>query len=192
MYNEPKLYDVLSASYGNLNSQNTLDKFGYKQDADLSNHNEQVYFNKDQNKLLYSITGTHNLQDIGTDAYLAVGKIKDTKRYQEADETLQHAKTKYGVSNATVVGASLGGTIGGYISSRNDRVLTHNKGATIGQPVRSNEIHYRNSGDIVSIMNANSTNTKNLKNNNKITGHLLYDAYKSHSIENLKHQPIFV
>ena len=36
-------------------------------------------------------TDTHNLRDWGTNAYLAAGKIKETNRYNCADEGLKHA-----------------------------------------------------------------------------------------------------
>ena len=40
-------------------------------------------------------------------------------------------------------GHSLGGTIAGYIGGKGDTVKTLDKGATIGQKVRSNEKAYR-------------------------------------------------
>ena len=43
MYDEPMLYDALKASYGNKESQFTLERFGYHRDDSVSNHNEQVY-----------------------------------------------------------------------------------------------------------------------------------------------------
>ena len=55
-------------------------------------------------------------------AYLAVGKIKDTNRYKSADTGLKKAKLKYGVSDASIYGHSLGGTIAGYIGGKGDTV----------------------------------------------------------------------
>ena len=81
MYSEPDLYDVLKSSYANADSQrSSLGRYGYQRDDDLSNDNEQVYYNPIKQKILYDVAGTHNLSDVGTDAYLAFGHLKDTNR----------------------------------------------------------------------------------------------------------------
>ena len=191
-YKSPSLYDALKGSYGNQKSQDTLSKFGLKKDPSLSNHNEQVYIDPVRHQLLYSVAGTHNLSDIGTDLYLAVGHLKDTNRYKEADRVFKEAKEKYKGYKTTVVGGSLGGTIAGYVAGADDKVLTHNKGATIGQKVRGNEIHYRTAGDLVSLLNANATHTVNLHNPNHYSGNLIKDALNAHKVDNLKNEKIFV
>ena len=123
------LHTALKNSY---KPQNTLGK-GYILDDELSNDNQQVYVNrKKNNKLLVSVTGTHNLSDIGTDVYLGLGKLKDTNRYKEADSTLEKAKKKYNKSKATIIGHSLGASIGSYIKKRNDRFIGLDAGYTIG------------------------------------------------------------
>ena len=152
------LYKVLKNSYEDKNKQSkAFQNKGYKFDSDLSNDNQQVYFNPKKKKLLYSVSGTHNLSDVGTDAYLLAGKLKDTNRYKEAQNTLEKAKKKYSPSETTVAGHSLGGSISQYIASKKDKVYTLDKGATFGQKTRSNEKAFRQSGDIVSALNANST-----------------------------------
>ena len=89
------LYDVLDTSYKTPEQQaQQLKKFGYKFDSILSNHNEQIYYNKDKHRLLYNVSGTHNLSDWGTDGLLALGDIKDSTRYEEADNRLKAAKMK--------------------------------------------------------------------------------------------------
>jgi hypothetical protein len=107
--------------------------------------------------------------------YLAAGKIKSTNRYKEADKVLKKAKRKYHRKETVVSCHSMGTTIGGYIASKEDRVITLDKAATIGQKVRNNETHYRTSGDIVSLLNVNSKHTKTLKNENIKTGILPID-----------------
>ena len=69
-----------------------MKKNGYHYDTELSNDDQQVYYNPKKQKLLYSVTGTHKIQDIGNDVYLALGKIKDTNRYKNAYDTLEKAK----------------------------------------------------------------------------------------------------
>ena len=156
----PKLHNVLKRSYAKKDEQ----KKGFHEDGDdydydegLSNHNQQVYYDKKKKKLLVSVAGTHNLSDVGTDLYLAAGHLKDTNRFKEAENVLNKAKVKYGVDSATVVGHSLGGSVSQYIAGSKDKAYTLDKGATIGQKTRSNENAYRTSGDAVSLLNANST-----------------------------------
>ena len=196
---EPDFYDVLKASYADTATQKTsLGKYGYQRDDDLSNHNQQVYYNPIQHKILYDIAGTHNLIDVGTDMYLAAGHLKDTNRYKEADTTLQKAKSKYGVNAATVTGHSLGGSIAGYVANKQDKVITLDKGATIGQKIRSNEKAYRTSGDAVSLLSAGTRGMTTLPNPNKSihTGNSVVDIagniLNAHNVSNIKNSSIFV
>ena len=189
-----KLYDAIKASYGN---KDTLGRRGqYVKDKSLSNDNEQVYYNKKKNKLLYSVAGTHNLKDVVTDGYLAVGKLKDTNRYKEAADVLYKAKAKYNPKKTVGVGHSLGGSIVGYLPV--DRSSTLDKGATIGQPIQRNEKAYRSSGDAVSLLNSGYTKMQTLANPNKavrtsnpfldIVGNVL----KAHNVDNIKQSNLFI
>ncbi len=192
----PSLYKSLKLSYGSKNTQQKeMKREGYQFDSMLSNGNQQVYFNPSNKKLLVSIAGTHNLRDIGTDIYLGMGHLKDTNRYKEADRVLHQAKTKYGVSSASVVGHSLGSSIGAYVSSANDKFTGLDGGYTIGQKTRSyngNHENYRTQGDLVSIMGANATNMKTIKNPNVKTGVVIMDALRAHNVENIKNTKINV
>ncbi len=180
------LYDALKNSYKDKKTQQQgLKKYGFDLDNSLSNDNQQVYYNKKNKKLLFNVSGTHKISDWVTDAYLATGHLKDTSRYKQAKSTFNIAKQKYNPKNTSVVGHSLGATIGGYIAGKNDKVYTLNKGATIGQKIRSNETHFRTNGDVVSLLNANSKHTINLQNPN-----LLKDAYNAHSISTIRNKNI--
>jgi hypothetical protein len=180
--NELNLHDVIKNSYSKSKAKNMN---GYMLDSQLSNDNQQVYFNPKEKKLLYSVTGTHNLADVGTDLYLAGGKLKDTNRYKSAKTTLEQSKKKYGVSNATITGYSLGGSIAGYIGGNGDSVFTLDKGATAFQPVRKGENAYRTEGDLVSLLNRNSKNMTTLINPNEPTGKFIKDALNAHNVDNL-------
>ena len=139
------LHTALKNSY---NPQKTLGK-GYILDDELSNDNQQVYVNrKKNNKLLVSVTGTRptKLQDIGTDIYLALGKLKDTNRYKEAESILEKSKKKYNKSKATIIGHSLGSTIGSYIKKPEDKFIGLDAGYTIGQPTRSKKGQHQQFG----------------------------------------------
>jgi hypothetical protein len=183
------LYDVIKSGY---DGKDRLKKDGYVKDKELSNGNKQVYYNKDKNDLIYNVTGTHNLKDWGTNLYLATGNIKKTDRYKEAHKGLRQAKEKYKIDKVKVTGDSLGGAISGYAASKNDMVNTLNKGATIGQKVRSNENGFRVRGDVVSLLNANSKHMKTLKNQNMATPIGALNAYLAHIPSSIKKSNIFI
>ena len=186
-----KLYDALKTSYCNKGKQqNDMIRKGYVRDNKLSNSNEQVYFNPSQKKLLYSVAGTHNTTDWGTDIALAFGHLKDTNRYREARDTLARAKTKY-KTNATVIGNSLGGTISQYIAGKDDKVITYNSGQTIGQKTYKNATNLRTHGDVVSLLGARTKGVKTLANKNK-NSNILTNVLKAHNLDNLKGNNIYV
>jgi hypothetical protein len=89
------------------------------------------------------------------------------------------------------VGHSQGAYTAGMISGKNDKVITLNKAATIGQKVRNNETHYR-TNDLVSLLNANSKHTVNLQPDNKQTGIKTVDAYNNHLVDAIKNKNIFI
>jgi hypothetical protein len=189
--NEISFHDVLHNSYNP--KADAFQKHGYDYDSELSNHNQQVYYNPSKKKMIYSVAGTHNISDVGTDFYLGIGKLKDTNRYKEADDTLRKAKQKYQPTDVSIGGHSLGGAIAGYIADKDkDKVFTLNKGATIGQSIGSNENAFRTKGDQISLFNSWNRGVKTLKPKNKDTGIALYDALKNHSIDNIHDKPIYI
>lgn len=162
--------DVIQAGYGKKSSYNNLKAAGYIKDSTLSNHNNQIYYNPSTKHLIHNVSGTHNVSDVITDAYLAFGKLKSTKRYKSSKDVLKKAKIKYGPdSKIDIAGHSLGGAIAQYIGSSNDHVTTVNKGATFGQKTRKNERAFRIENDPVSLLAAGSKRVQTIKNasNNK-------------------------
>jgi hypothetical protein len=74
------LYDALRVGYiGNENKQGKeMAKYGYQIDKGLSNENQQVYYNPENKKLLYNVTGSHTLGDwVNSDLKLALGINKN-------------------------------------------------------------------------------------------------------------------
>lgn len=188
----PKLYTALKASYGDKHSLEKLAKHNYVIDKDLSNDNEQVFYNNKKKKLLYTVAGTHNIRDVGTDIWLAAGHLKDTNRYKEAGDTLEKAKKKYNPLDTTVAGHSLGATIAGYIGNKKDKIYSLDAGYTIGQKTRPNNEAYRTSGDAVSLLGSGAKHMTTLYNPRPTSGNILMDTLKAHDVSNIKDQPIFV
>jgi len=167
-----------------------MNKYGYKIDNQLSNDNQQVYFNPDKKKLLFNITGTHNAKDYITDARLALGGLKNTQRFKEADTTLQKAKDKYKDNKVVITSHSLGGSIGNYIKKPDDELYALNSGVTIGQKSRNpnnNAHNYRVEGDLISGLGANQKHMTTLPSPYKN-----YDPLKVHSPDAIKDQMIFI
>lgn len=183
-----RAYDAMKNSYA---SQSDQAKFGAEQgyvyDSALSNDNQQVYYNPDSGKMLYSVAGTHNVSDIGTDFQLMRGKLKDTKRYKEAENTFDLAKKKYQPKETVAYGTSLGGGIASNLDA--DKIVTLNKANAPFAKTGSREVALRTHGDIVSIFGANA------KHMNTISGGDLYNPMtwlKSHGSENLKGKDLFI
>jgi len=189
-------HDILKAGYSHNKKGNKynrkLENEGYVIDKKLSDHNNQIYYNPKNNKLVHNVVGSHTLHDWVDNAKLAVGYgFKESNRYKTSHKKLRQAKEKYGINDATVVGHSQGGFTAGMISGKNDKVITLNKAATIGQKVRNNETAYR-TNDLVSVLNANSKHTVNLQPDNKQTGFKTIDTYNNHLVDSIKNKNIFI
>ena len=185
------LYDTLNESYkSNKDANRNLG--GYMLDQDLSNDNHKVYYNKDKargDRVLVSYRGTSNLNDIGTDAYLALGKLRDTNRFKQSDEVLHKAKHKYNEENAILAGHSLGNSLARATAKKHDKVIGYNAGNGIfGNNFNTktdNERSYRTGGDWISLLS--NKKTKTLKNKN-----WFQNALNNHTIENIKHEKLFI
>jgi hypothetical protein len=188
------LANILKKSYStNAEAKKELLKYGYVLDQTLSNDNQKVFFNPKTKKLLVAVAGTHNLQDVGTDLYLAAGKLKETNRYKEAKKVLETARKRYpsASENVDIVGHSLGGGISSRIAKNKDNVITYGKGSTIGEKVRDNEKSYRVKGDAFSAFAPGvETIPKTVNTRSYFQG--VQSVLDSHDLRNLDKQPIFI
>lgn len=180
----------LRISYMNSNDmkKRSLKKYGYRLDEDLSSHNQTVAYNPSQKKLIQATAGSHNFSDAVTDLSLALGSLKNTTRFKEAETTLKKAKEKYNDRNSTVLtGESLGGTITGYLPyDDKTRAFAVNAGYTIGQKARDRDgrlSNYRIKGDIVSLLGSRQKNMTTLsglpikKSNSALNYIIPYDIH---------------
>lgn len=184
------LAKVLKLGYAPEKKQEkVMNKYGYKIDKPLSNDNQQVYYNPDKKKLLVNVTGTHNVSDYFTDARLALGGLKNTKRYKQAEDVLQKAKQKYNEDKVVLTGHSLGASIAKNISKPTDETYTLNAGITIGEKSRPkpNQHNYRVEGDVVSLFGTNQRHTTTIP-----YSYDKYDPFKAHSTDAIKDQMIFI
>jgi hypothetical protein len=202
------LHTLLKSSYGDKNSNKQLENQGYQLDRELSNDNQQFYYNKKKGKLINTIAGTHNIRDVGTDIWLGAGKLNQTSRFKEAERRLESAKQKYKPSKTVITGHSLGGSIAQNLSSKGDKTVSLDSGYTLGQKTRGES--YRSQGDAVSLLGSNAKHQNTIQHGNIITrnssaivGGLLggpvgafvgagVDAIKNHNVDLIKHKNIFV
>lgn len=169
----PKLDKVLKAGY---NGQKSVGNF--IRDEDLSDNNQQVFYNAKKNKVLYNVNGTHSLSDVLTDVQLGLGNLKQTDRYNSAKIVYEKAKSKYAGANTTLTGHSLGGAIVNGIAKGDDAAITLDAGYTFGQKARKNVLNIRSRGDVVSTL-APKTNTVTV-------GQLNSNPLAAHNVDNIK------
>ena len=182
------LYDVLATSYDhNSESRKRLEKHGYELDSDLSSHNQSVLVNKYTKKVIYTVAGTHNMDDVSHDILLATGNLKNSTRFDEARDVLTRSRAKYQGYQTTLAGHSLGGAIVSYLGRPDERIVSYNKGMTIGQGTRANETAIRSSGDWVSALGSAARYMSTIPT--YVSG---APILAPHSTENLKHVPVWV
>ena len=100
----PNLKNVLESTYKSKStSSDELKKSGYIFDNELSNINDRVYYRPDDNRLLISYRGTHNLlRDIPTDLSIFMNRLDKSKRYKEGKETHRSLAAKFNVKNTAI------------------------------------------------------------------------------------------
>ena len=129
-------------------------KYGYHYDRELSSKHAKVYHDDNYNPIVvFRGTDITDWNDLKTDAAIALGMYKHTKRYQEAKELTKAIRNKYGSKKLTALGHSLGGKIAEGINA--DRVITYNKAAGLGDIKRNipkNQIDIKSLGDPVSML----------------------------------------
>ena len=124
------IYAVLSSvAYKNTldDKYKQLKKYGLNRDyfviKKFTNKNITTFFDVENERVILSFRGTdggNNLgmryEDLLTDYQLAIGRLRSTKRFEEAVEMLEKVIKKYGKNNISLCGHSLGGAIADYIS----------------------------------------------------------------------------
>ena len=188
------LHNVLNNSY--LDKDARAKMIGnYAYDYHLSNDEDAVYHNPIENKLLITFKGTSNIKDLGTDANLAIGNLRNTARYKRSNDTYRNAKNKYSGSNTIIAGHSLAGSLASAIGDDNDTIYTYNKGSTIfgnSTKTKKNEHSYRQQGDIVSVLDTKGNTFKNKNTLKTLINPWWKTAMESHTINHLNDKNIYI
>lgn len=183
------LYTVLRAFYED-GKKAELKKYGFDLVSKFSSKNIQTYFEPEKKIMIFSIKGTNpsSIPDLRTDISLAIGRLKQTKRFKDSEKMLIGAKAELKPSKTIVVGYSLGGSIASALSSYADKVLSFNRGATIGSTTKKNEESYRIKGDIIS---ANLSGATTLPKD-RTTTDLISPALGSHQLTQLENDNVMI
>jgi dienelactone hydrolase len=170
------------------NSADLLKNAGYNFDKDLSNIQSRVYHNPKDNKVLVTFRGTKNLlNDIPTDLAILTGNLKNTQRHRDSKQVYENAKKKYNTNGVTLVGHSMGGSLGNAVGQKNDTIYTFNKGVGFNNPnTKANERAYRTSTDLISVLSAGDKHQHNVSGFN---ANLLH----AHEVDRLNDiKPIYI
>ena len=183
------LYDTLKNSYKPLREQDAFYRQrGYELDKQLSNRYQQVLYNPQENKLLYTIAGSRTPFDwLVNNPAIALGQFKHTQRYIQSKEALDKAKEKYHPQNTVIAGHSQAGYTAGLIAGKKDKVLTLDRATGPNNKIKSNENAFRVEGDIVSLLSKPSSSVKTLANHD-----IIKDPLRSHDIEKIKDLDVFI
>ena len=133
----------------------------WKLDTDLSSQKNSVFTNSSTGEVVISYKGTNpkNVEDLGDDAFIASPFLweSDTSRFKGAQNLYEAVESKYGKSNISITGHSLGGSIAMHVGERADvPTFSYNPGISAGAALdthnnnKTKSIIYRTSTDIVS------------------------------------------
>lgn len=182
------LYLPIKAGYGDKSARAELGRLGYQYDSELSNDNEQFYYNSKKGKLIGNVSGTHNFNDGLTDLALAAGRLKQTKRFEEADSKYKQAREKYAGAKKTVLtGHSLGGGVVNYLAEGGVKGYTLDGAYSPFTKDRGNIKDYATKGDVISTF-GHFDKGGVLANPNKNK----YDPIAAHKVNNIKDSNIFI
>lgn len=176
-----ELFTPLNVGYKNKDIQTTeMKKYGYKRDGELSDENNQVYYDKVDDILLLNITGTKDCNDWITNLFVCFGYLTITSRYKKSKKILEETKKKYNKTRVLITAHSLGAQIAINIGTNEDVIITYDGFFLFNDNSINNGINYRTRGDIVSFFSPKK-NTINLPGNeyilNPIQAHKVSNVY---------------
>jgi len=128
----------------------------YKMDKDLSTEWVRVLHNPKTNHTIVVHRGSAEWMDIIYDAMLGVG-YKNNKRFKESKRIQGEAEKKYGTSNMSVVGSSLGATLSENYGKNAGEIITSGKPVTpldliMGKTPHKTQHDVRTHTDIISFL----------------------------------------
>lgn len=138
---------------------------GYELDEELSKKKTRVYHNPETKKTIVAHRGTSDAKDLKDDLLLTAGILnkKTSSRVKTANKVTNEATKKYGDSEITHTGHSLGGRVSELSQKKGQKVETYN-GAASPLDVPKNVVN-----KVKCSVNGNSEECKKLKNRTAYT-----------------------
>ena len=147
-----KLQKIIDSTYKpQRDAENDLEKLGYKYDTDLSSMDTKVFYDPKSNQSYVAYRGSVRASDWIDNLNLGLGG--KSKQLDEAIDTAQKVKNKYG-SAPTTIGQSRGGIFAEKAGNAvGGKTITYNKGTLpkdVFSHIREDQIDIRTSKDPVS------------------------------------------
>jgi hypothetical protein len=178
--------DLLAQSYHTKNKKKRrLQVDGFHIDPSLSGERVQVWFNPTTGQAVVVHRGTAGFQDVMTDARLFFGD-KSGKRFRHAGNIQKKAEAKYGASNVSTIGHSLGSVAAEKVGQNSKEVMTLNKPTTLedlakGKKVSEKQTDVRTKYDPVSILRPYQKGSDTIEIESTS-----YNPFAEHSTDTLK------
>jgi len=152
--NPNQLKGLISASYKrNGEARKIGSNVGYNLVDNFSNGEHKVFTDSKGNPYV-AFTGSRKVGDWGTNAAIALGLGRFTKRFQDSKKLVENVRKQYGNKPITTVGHSLGGGLSEYAGG--DKIITLDKAigiGGIGKNISRNQTDIRSGSDPVSVLN---------------------------------------
>ena len=171
--------DLLNKSY----EKDLKDSGDFKIDKSLSGQRAKVYRNDKTNQTVISHRGTQGLRDILTDALYFTTGYK-SNRFKHAEKIQKESEKKYGASNTTTIGHSLGAVLAKQYGNKSKEILTFNR------PIGLEDLKKKKNDNIVDVRTTNDPfsqlNKFSLKNGNEVSiNSKSFHPIEEHRVKNL-------
>jgi hypothetical protein len=159
---EEKLSTILKASYKpQREAEHDLEKLGYKYDNELSSMDTKVFYDPKNNQSYIAYRGSVRVSDWVDNINLGLGG--KSKQLDEAINTAEKTKQKYGTA-PTTIGQSRGGIFAEKAGNKvGGKTITYNKGTLprdVFNHIRDDQVDIRTSKDVVSAPSSFQTGGK--------------------------------
>lgn len=159
-----------------------------KKDAKLSGKRVSVFHDSETAKTYVVHRGTASMKDWGTDLMMGLG-YEGGNRFKHSEKIQRQAEKKYGKSNVTTMGHSLGGRLAEKYGKKSAQTITYNKASVPRsvieshlKPISKKQTDMRTKLDVVSgLSKLQRSHNKTQEMSTKT-----YNPIKAHNLDNFK------
>src|SRR5690606_16792553 len=156
-------FSAFVRAVNNTEKKGLSDVGDYKVDRGLSNKWVNVFHNPQNNHTVVVHRGSSTLDDAWTDVKLFFGQTNND-RFKTSQRIQRAAEKKYGTSNMSVLGSSLGGYLAHTYGKNASEIITSGRPVTPGDVLKGrkqhdNEYNVRTTHDPVAVLQNFNKNT---------------------------------